>query len=76
MANLLPAASHDVAEILVEFSRVIAADGVRYHAQACGAPMLMHLGELDEFIPSAAQAHIKVALAGKPNVEIHSYPGC
>lgn len=45
-------------------------------APSITAPMLMHLGELDEFIPPAAQARIKAALAGKPNVEVHSYPGC
>jgi carboxymethylenebutenolidase len=37
--------------------------------------MLMHLGEEDEFISKDAQAQIKAALAGKPNVTIYSYPG-
>src|SRR5580658_2081488 len=40
------------------------------------APMLMHLADEDEFISKDAQAHIKAALADKPNVEIYSYPGC
>jgi carboxymethylenebutenolidase len=40
------------------------------------APLLMHLAEEDEFISKEAQAKIKAALAGKPNVEIYSYPGC
>jgi carboxymethylenebutenolidase len=39
------------------------------------APLLMHLGEKDEFISNSAQAQIKTALANKPNVTIHSYPG-
>ena len=39
------------------------------------APLLMHLGEEDEFISKAAQAKIKAALAEKPNVTIYSYPG-
>jgi len=39
------------------------------------APLLMHLGEEDEFISKSAQAQIKAALAGKPNVTIYSYPG-
>src|SRR5580658_9144973 len=39
------------------------------------APLLMHLGEKDEFISKAAQAQIKTALANKPNVTIYSYPG-
>jgi carboxymethylenebutenolidase len=40
------------------------------------APLLMHLAEADEFIPMQAQQQIKDALANKPGVEIHSYPGC
>jgi len=39
------------------------------------APLLMHLAEEDEFMPKAAQAEIKSALAGRPNVTIYSYPG-
>src|SRR5271154_6410467 len=39
------------------------------------APMLMHLGEEDEFITKAAQAQIKAALAGKSNATVYSYPG-
>jgi len=44
------------------------ADGLR-------APLLMHLAEEDEFMPKEAQAKIKEALAGKPNVTVYSYPG-
>ena len=39
------------------------------------APLLMHLGEEDEFISKAAQAEIKAALAGKANATVYSYPG-
>jgi carboxymethylenebutenolidase len=39
------------------------------------APLLMHLGEEDEFISKPAQAEIKRALVGKPNVTVYSYPG-
>jgi carboxymethylenebutenolidase len=39
------------------------------------APLLMHLGEEDEFISKAAQTQIKAALAGKPNATVYSYPG-
>ena len=39
------------------------------------APLLMHLGEEDEFISKSAQAEIKAALARKPNATIYSYPG-
>ena len=39
------------------------------------APLLMHLGEEDEFISKSAQAEIKAALARKPNATVYSYPG-
>ena len=39
------------------------------------APLLMHLGEEDEFISKAAQAQIKTALADKPNAIVYGYPG-
>jgi carboxymethylenebutenolidase len=39
------------------------------------APLLMHLGEEDEFISRPAQAEIKAALAGRPNATVYSYPG-
>ena len=39
------------------------------------APLLMHLGEEDEFISKAAQAAIKAALASKRNATVYSYPG-
>jgi carboxymethylenebutenolidase len=39
------------------------------------APLLMHLGEEDEFISKTAQAEIKAALAKKPNATVFSYPG-
>jgi carboxymethylenebutenolidase len=39
------------------------------------APLLMHLGEEDEFISKPAQTEIKTALAGKPNATVYSYPG-
>jgi carboxymethylenebutenolidase len=39
-------------------------------------PLQMHLAAADEFIPPSAQQAIIAALAGHPNVEIHSYAGC
>jgi carboxymethylenebutenolidase len=39
------------------------------------APLLMHLGEEDEFISKPAQAEIKKALATKPTATVYSYPG-
>jgi len=52
-------------------------DTDKYLGEAGGvtAPLLMHLAEEDEFIPKEAQAQIKAALGGKPNVTIYSYPG-
>jgi carboxymethylenebutenolidase len=39
-------------------------------------PLLMHLAEEDEYISKEAQQVIREGLADKPQVEIHSYPGC
>jgi carboxymethylenebutenolidase len=39
------------------------------------APLLMHLGEDDEFISKAARAQIKATLAAKANATVYSYPG-
>ena len=39
------------------------------------APLLMHLGEEDEFISRPAQEAIKKALSKKPNAAVYSYPG-
>lgn len=40
------------------------------------SPLLMHLGEEDEFIPKAAQETIVSALAGQSDIQVHRYPGC
>jgi carboxymethylenebutenolidase len=40
------------------------------------SPLLMHLAEEDEFISKKSQREIIAALKDKPNVTIHSYPGC
>jgi carboxymethylenebutenolidase len=53
------------------------ADTEKYlgEVQNLHAPLLMHLGQEDEFISKAAQAQIKAALAGKANATVYSYPG-
>lgn len=38
-------------------------------------PALLHIAEEDEFVPKEAQGKVKEALAGHPQVTIHSYPG-
>jgi carboxymethylenebutenolidase len=52
-------------------------DTEKYLAEVDGlqAPLLMHLGEEDEFISKQAQAAIKAALAQKANATVYSYPG-
>jgi carboxymethylenebutenolidase len=52
-------------------------DTEKYLAEVDGlqAPLLMHLGEEDEFISKQAQAEIKAALAAKANATVYSYPG-
>jgi carboxymethylenebutenolidase len=53
------------------------ADTEKYLGEIGGLkdPLLMHLGEEDEFISKAAQAEIKAALQGKTNASVFSYPG-
>ncbi len=53
--------------------------GTENHLAEAGAvsvPMLMHLGEEDEFISKDAQRKIKEAFASNSQVTIHNYPGC
>jgi len=45
-------------------------------ADSIKIPMLMHLGEEDEFISKAAQAKIKEAVEDNELVTVYSYPGC
>jgi carboxymethylenebutenolidase len=45
-------------------------------ADRISTPLLMHLGDEDEFIPTEAQAKIKEALSDKSNVVIYTYAGC
>ena len=53
------------------------ADTEKYLSEIDGlhVPLLMHLGEDDEFISKTAQAQIKAALAKKPSATVYSYPG-
>jgi carboxymethylenebutenolidase len=39
-------------------------------------PLLMHLGENDEYIPKVAQQSIVDALRDKPSARVFIYPGC
>lgn len=39
-------------------------------------PLLVHLAGADAYIGVDAQAAIKASLAGKPDTEVHIYPGC
>jgi carboxymethylenebutenolidase len=45
-------------------------------AEAITGPLLMHLGEEDEFISKDAQGRIKAALRHRPAAQIYSYKGC
>jgi carboxymethylenebutenolidase len=53
------------------------ADTEKYLGEVGGlhAPLLMHLGEEDEFISKPAQAEIKKALGTEPKATVYSYPG-
>jgi carboxymethylenebutenolidase len=43
--------------------------------EAPSRPLLMHIADEDQFVPKAAQAQIIETLKGRPNIEIHTYPG-
>jgi carboxymethylenebutenolidase len=45
-------------------------------AAAVSIPMMVHLGEEDEFISKNAQRNIKDGFASNSEVTIYSYPGC
>lgn len=75
LMSYLTAVRHaDTVDAVVAFH---GGDTEKYLGEAGGlsAPLLMHLGEEDEFISKPAQAQIKAALAGRPDVSIFSYPG-
>ena len=40
------------------------------------SPLLLHLGEEDEYIPREAQQSIIGALANNPGAQVFTYPGC
>lgn len=40
-----------------------------------GAPLMLHIAELDRFVPPEAQAIIQRALKNHPQIEVHTYPG-
>jgi carboxymethylenebutenolidase len=50
----------------------------KYLGEADGIanPLLMHIGEEDEYISKEAQAEIIQALKDKPDVQVYTYPGC
>lgn len=52
-------------------------DTERYlvEAKQLQSPLMMHLAGADEYMSRPAQQAIDAALANKPNVEVHVYPG-
>ncbi|SMG59504.1 dienelactone hydrolase family protein [Paraburkholderia susongensis] len=50
----------------------------RFLGESAGlaAPIIMHVGEEDEFVTPEAQRSIKEALGSRLNVEFFTYPGC
>jgi carboxymethylenebutenolidase len=73
LMTFLTAVRHDVDAAVVYHG----GDTEKYLGEVNGlhAPLLMHLGEEDEFISKPAQAEIKAALASKPDATVYSYPG-
>ncbi len=50
-------------------------DALVGEAASITKPLLMHVAEADKFVSKEAQATIKAALAGHPQVSLHSYAG-
>lgn len=49
-------------------------DGMLGRAKDIKKPILMHIAELDEFVPPEAQKKIRDGLSDHPQVTMHSYP--
>jgi len=49
-------------------------DGVLEERTNIKKPLMLHIAEQDKFVPPEAQAKVKAALKGMPNVEVYSYP--
>lgn len=45
-------------------------------AAALTAPLMLHLGEDDEYIPTSVQQALAATFAGLPDVTMFGYPGC
>ena len=50
-------------------------DGLLGEVGAVKAPLLMHIAELDKFVPPPARAKILEAVTGKPGIQAWVYPG-
>jgi len=50
-------------------------DGILGEASKITKPAMLHIAELDKFVPPEAQKKVKDGLAGNTHVTIHSYPG-
>jgi carboxymethylenebutenolidase len=45
-------------------------------ARAIASPLLMHVGEEDEYIPKPAREAVMEALKDNKSAEVFTYPGC
>jgi carboxymethylenebutenolidase len=50
-------------------------EGALSEAAKIKKPLLLHIAELDKFCPPDAREKIVRSLQGRPNIEIHLYPG-
>ncbi|MDM0066731.1 dienelactone hydrolase family protein [Variovorax sp. J31P207] len=51
------------------------ADKYAREASRIASPLIVHLAEKDEYIPTDAQREIVAALAERPQVQVYNYPG-
>jgi carboxymethylenebutenolidase len=67
-------AAHTDADCNVSYYGV-GIEGMLDDAPGMKGPLLMHIAELDKFVPPAAQKAITEGLTGHPKVTCHVYPG-
>jgi len=68
-----------IARVGFDASVVYYGGGTEQHldeAEQIKTPLMMHLGEDDEYIPAPAQTAIIDALANNPLAHVFTYPGC
>ena len=62
------------ADVVVSYYGV-GIDGLMGEIGQVKKPLLLHIAEQDEYVPAAAREKVLAAVAGKPGIAAHVYPG-